>query len=67
MLMARTSLLDISYRDDGPQIGYVVILLHGWSVDFSTWNAIISRLNEVLVGQPLAALPGNGQLLSISI
>jgi pimeloyl-ACP methyl ester carboxylesterase len=42
----QTGLLDITYWDDGPQDGRVVLLLHGWPDDSSTWNAIIPSLSE---------------------
>ncbi len=42
----RTRLLDIAYRDDGPRDGPVVLLLHGWPDDASTWDAIIPILND---------------------
>jgi pimeloyl-ACP methyl ester carboxylesterase len=42
----RTSLLEISYRDDGPRHAPVVLLLHGWPDDASTWDAIIAILDD---------------------
>jgi pimeloyl-ACP methyl ester carboxylesterase len=42
----RTKLLEIDYRDDGPKHGQVVLLLHGWPDDASTWDAIIPALNN---------------------
>jgi pimeloyl-ACP methyl ester carboxylesterase len=42
----QTSLLEITYRDDGPPDAPVVLLLHGWPDDSSTWDAIIPTLNE---------------------
>jgi pimeloyl-ACP methyl ester carboxylesterase len=42
----QTRLLEIAYRDDGPRDGRVVLLLHGWPDDASTWDAIIPILNE---------------------
>ena len=41
-----TSLLEITYRDDGPRDGPVILLLHGWPDDSSTWDAIIPTLND---------------------
>jgi len=41
----KTSLLDIAYRDDGPAEAPVVLLLHGWPDDASTWDAVIPVLN----------------------
>ncbi len=42
----RTSFLDVSYRDDGPQDAPVILLLHGWPDDNSTWDGIIPVLND---------------------
>jgi pimeloyl-ACP methyl ester carboxylesterase len=42
----QTSLLDVAYRDDGPPDGPVVLLLHGWPDDSSTWDAIIPVLDD---------------------
>jgi pimeloyl-ACP methyl ester carboxylesterase len=42
----QTSLLEIAYRDDGPQDGPVVLLLHGWPDDASTWDSVIPILNQ---------------------
>ena len=39
-----TSLLEIAYRDYGPREAPVVLLLHGWPDDASTWDAIIPVL-----------------------
>jgi pimeloyl-ACP methyl ester carboxylesterase len=46
MAKIRTSLLEIAYRDDGPRDGNVVLLLHGWPDDSSTWDGIIPILND---------------------
>jgi pimeloyl-ACP methyl ester carboxylesterase len=46
MAKIRTSSLEIDYRDDDPRDGNVVLLLHGWPDDSSTWDAIIPPLNE---------------------
>ena len=42
----QTSLLDIAYKDDGPRNAQVVLLLHGWPDDSSTWDAVIPILNS---------------------
>ncbi|MCK1274657.1 hypothetical protein IVB46_05310 [Bradyrhizobium sp. 61] len=42
----QTSLLEIAYRDDGLRDAPVVLLLHGWPDDSSTWDAIIPSLND---------------------
>ncbi len=39
-------MLEIAYRDDGPRDAPVVLLLHGWPDDLSTWDAIIPSLND---------------------
>jgi pimeloyl-ACP methyl ester carboxylesterase len=46
MAKIKTSLLEIAYRDDGPRDGHVVLLLHGWPDDSSTWDVVIPILNE---------------------
>lgn len=46
MPMIKTSLLEIAYRDSGPLDAPVVLLLHGWPDDSSTWDAIIPVLND---------------------
>jgi pimeloyl-ACP methyl ester carboxylesterase len=46
MMKIRTSLLEIAYRDDGPRDGHIVLLLHGWPDDPSTWDAVIPILND---------------------
>lgn len=40
-----TSKLEIAYEDSGPQDGPVVLLLHGWPDDASSWNTVAARLN----------------------
>ena len=42
----QTSLLDVSYKDDGPSDAPVILLLHGWPDDSSTWDAVIPLLNK---------------------
>jgi pimeloyl-ACP methyl ester carboxylesterase len=42
----QTSLLEMAYRDDGPRDAPVILLLHGWPDDASTWDAIIPGLTE---------------------
>jgi pimeloyl-ACP methyl ester carboxylesterase len=46
MAKIKTSLLEIAYRDDGPRDAHVVLLLHGWPDDSSTWDVVIPILNE---------------------
>jgi pimeloyl-ACP methyl ester carboxylesterase len=45
MLVLKTSLLEISYRDEGPRQGPVVFLLHGWPDDIRAWNGVAPLLN----------------------
>jgi pimeloyl-ACP methyl ester carboxylesterase len=42
----QTSLLEIAYRDDGDRDAPVILLLHGWPDDASTWDAIVPVLND---------------------
>ncbi len=42
----QTRLLDIAYRDYGPAEGRVVLLLHGWPDDPSTWDGVPPKLND---------------------
>lgn len=42
----KTRFLEIDYSDDGPRERPVVLLLHGWPDDASTWDRIIPVLNE---------------------
>ncbi len=42
---AETALLDVEFLDDGPRDAPVVVLLHGWPDDPSTWAAVIPALN----------------------
>jgi pimeloyl-ACP methyl ester carboxylesterase len=46
MPTVQTSLLEIAYRDDGPREAPVLLLLHGWPDDTSTWDAVIPILND---------------------
>jgi pimeloyl-ACP methyl ester carboxylesterase len=62
----QTSLLEIAYRDDGPLNGQVVLLLHGWPDDSSTWDSIIPILNdaELRTIAPMARGFGETRFLS---
>jgi pimeloyl-ACP methyl ester carboxylesterase len=46
MQTIRTDDLEIVYRDEGPQEGPPVLLLHGWPDDASTWDQVVSTLHE---------------------
>lgn len=43
---ARTSTLDISYEDNGPQSGPAVFLMHGWPYGPRVYDAVVPRLVE---------------------
>ena len=46
MATLRTNLLEITYADSGPMDGPVIVLIHGWPDDASTWSAVAPRLND---------------------
>jgi len=41
----RTSLLEISFLDEGPRQGPVIFLLHGWPDDVRAWSKVAPILN----------------------
>jgi pimeloyl-ACP methyl ester carboxylesterase len=41
-----TDTLDIAYEDTGPADGRVVLLLHGWPDDATTWAQVAAFLND---------------------
>ena len=45
MATVQTGNLEIDYRDEGPRDAPVVLLLHGWPDDVSTWDEISPKLN----------------------
>jgi len=45
MPTVQTNLLEIAYRDVGPRNAPVVLLLHGWPDDASTWDGVAPALN----------------------
>ena len=45
MPIAQTELLDVVYAEAGPADGPVVLLLHGWPDDATTWDVVAERLN----------------------
>ena len=55
-----TDTLDIVYRDQGPRDGTVVVLLHGWPDDASTWEHVKGRLNEAGLRTIVPTLRGFG-------
>ena len=56
-----TELLDIAYRDSGPHDGPVVLLIHGWPDDASTWDAVAPQLNEAGLRTIVPTLRGFGE------
>jgi len=46
MLAIKTSVLEITFLDEGPRNGPVIFLLHGWPDDLHAWSKIIPALNE---------------------
>lgn len=55
-----TDTLDIVYRDQGPRDGKVVVLLHGWPDDASTWEYVTGRLNAAGLRTIVPTLRGFG-------
>lgn len=55
-----TSDLDIAYEDGGPSDGPVVLLLHGWPDDASTWAAVAPVLNGAGLRTIAPMLRGSG-------
>jgi len=45
MAFVETDALRIGYRDEGPRDGRVVLLLHGWPDDASTWDGVVPALH----------------------
>src|ERR1700760_1608237 len=46
MFSTKTSVLEISYLDEGDRQGPVVFLLHGWPDDVHAWRAVAPVLNN---------------------
>ncbi|WP_254606497.1 alpha/beta fold hydrolase [Sphingomonas bacterium] len=55
-----TDTLLIDYRDDGPGDGPVVLLLHGWPDDATTWDAVFPALNAAGLRTIVPTLRGFG-------
>lgn len=66
MATLRTDLLEISYVDSGPRQAPVVVLLHGWPDDASTWSAIAPRLNDAGLRTIVPTLRGFGETRFLS-
>lgn len=66
MATIQTSLLEISYDDDGPRESPVVVLLHGWPDDASTWDLIRPLLNDAGLRTIVPTLRGFGETRFLS-
>jgi pimeloyl-ACP methyl ester carboxylesterase len=55
-----TKSLQIAYQDDGPHDGPIVLLLHGWPDDSSTWERVIPILNDAGLRTITPSLRGFG-------
>lgn len=53
--------LAIAYLDDGPKDGPIILLLHGWPDDATTWNAVTPPLNAAGFRTIAPALRGCGE------
>jgi pimeloyl-ACP methyl ester carboxylesterase len=60
MAIFRTRYLDLSYRDEGPADGPVVLLLHGWPDDASTWDGVFPALSAAGLRTIIPTLRGFG-------
>ena len=52
--------LELEYRDAGPRDAPVVLLLHGWPDDASTWDVVAARLNAAGLRTIVPSLRGFG-------
>lgn len=57
---AKTALLDVELFDEGPRDAPVVLLLHGWPDDPSTWTAVSPTLNAAGLRTVTPSLRGFG-------
>ena len=53
--------LDIAYNDQGPRDGAVLLLLHGWPDDATTWTEVATRLNDAGFRTVVPMLRGFGE------
>lgn len=56
-----TDLLDIAFADTGPRDGPVVLLIHGWPDDASTWDQVAPALNQAGLRTIVPTLRGFGE------
>jgi len=61
MASLQTEELEVAYDDQGPRDGPVVLLLHGWPDDASTWCEVSGRLNAAGLRTITPSLRGFGQ------
>ena len=59
-MRAQTQLLDVEVAVAGPEDGPVILLLHGWPDDATTWNGIGPRLNAAGLRTVTPTLRGFG-------
>jgi pimeloyl-ACP methyl ester carboxylesterase len=55
-----TDTVEIAYRDAGPQDGPVVLLIHGWPDDASSWDNVALQLNHAGLRTIIPSLRGFG-------
>lgn len=58
MPIIETDILAIEYEDSGPAAGSVVLLLHGWPDDRSTWDKVAPGLNSAGMRTIIPSLRG---------
>ena len=62
----KTERLSISFRDTGPRNGRVVLLLHGWPDDASSWDLVAEQLNQHGLRTVMPTLRGVGETQFLS-
>lgn len=60
LVMIEDAGLELSYEDTGPRNGPVLLLLHGWPDDATTWADVAPRLNEAGFRTVIPTLRGFG-------
>ena len=60
MAVLETDTLALAYDDDGPREGPVVLLLHGWPDDVSTWDDVRLALHGAGLRTVMPSLRGFG-------
>ena len=64
--MLTTDSLAIAYTDTGPRGGPVVLLLHGWPDDASTWDAVLPAMHDAGLRTIVPTLRGFGDTRFLS-